>query len=106
MQKHFNEKYMESELYNLSSFKGNFKNKLSISRDTIVTVSAVGVLDIHGVKQDVTIETDLNIKNNQAEFSSVFNVLLKDYNIKIPKIVIMNIADIILVKVSGNLINK
>ena len=106
MQKHFNEKYMESELYNLSSFKGNFKNKLSISRDTIVAISAVGVLDIHGVKQDVTIETDLNIKNNQAEFSSVFNVLLKDYNIKIPKIVIMNIADTISVKVSGNLINK
>jgi hypothetical protein len=31
---------------------------------------------------------------------------LEDYKIKIPKVVSMNIADTILVKVSGNLINK
>ena len=106
MQKHFNEKYMESEVYSMSSFKGDFKKKISILKDQIVTISAVGVLDIHGINQNVIIETDLDIKNGQVSFSSRFKVILKDYRIKIPKIVMMNIADTILVKVSGNLSNN
>ena len=56
--------------------------------------------------QEVVINTDLNIKGSQINFNSAFNVLLKDYKIKVPKIVTMNIADTILVNVSGNLISK
>ena len=38
MQKHFNEKYMESELYSMSTFKGNFKEFISLSEDQVVTL--------------------------------------------------------------------
>jgi len=103
MQQHFNEKYMESEIYSMSSFKGKFEEKINLSTNQIVNVSAIGVLDIHGVTQNVIIKTDLIIKNGKPRFSSIFNVLLKDHNIKVPKIVRMNIADTILVNVSGNL---
>ena len=102
MQQHFNEKYMESEIYSMSSFKGKFEEKINISTNQVVNISAIGVLDIHGISQDVVIKTDLIIKNGEPRFSSMFNVLLKDYNIKVPKIVRMNIADTILVNVSGN----
>ena len=106
MQKHFNEKYMESDVYSMSSFKGSFEEKITISNNQLVTINSRGVLNIHGMNQDVQIETELTINNNQVQFRSEFNVLLKDYNIKIPKIVRMNIADTILVNVSGNLIIK
>ena len=106
MQKHFNEKYMESETYSISSFKGSFTNKLSISKNESVSVSAIGILNIHGVDQDINIKTDLIIQDEEVKFSSEFNVLLKDYNIKVPKIVRMNIADTILVSVSGKLLAK
>ena len=106
MQKHFNEKYMESETYSISSFKGSFTNKLSISKNESVSVSAIGILNIHGVDQDINIKTDLIIQDEEVKFSSEFNVLLKDYNIKVPKIVRMNIADTISVNVAGSLILK
>tara|TARA_Y100001968_G_scaffold324642_1_gene364387 strand:- start:1073 stop:1603 length:531 start_codon:yes stop_codon:yes gene_type:complete len=106
MQKHFNEKYMESDIYSMSSFKGHFTKKISISKNQEVSISAKGILSIHGIDHDVTIETNLNIKNQQIAFSSEFNVLLKDYKIKVPKIVRMNIADTISVSVSGNLIHQ
>ena len=106
MQKHFNEKYMESELYSMSTFKGSFLNEVSLSKNQLVNIESVGVLNIHGIDREVIIKTDLIIKDSQVDFSSEFEVLLKDYKIKIPKIVMMNIADTILVNVSGKLISK
>tara|TARA_Y100001968_G_C19317432_1_gene697471 strand:- start:909 stop:1181 length:273 start_codon:yes stop_codon:yes gene_type:complete len=90
----------------MSSFKGNFEEKITTSNNQLVTINSRGVLNIHGVNQDVEIDTKLTINNNQVQFHSEFNVLLQDYNIKVPKIVRMNIADTILVNVSGNLIIK
>lgn len=106
MQKHFNEKYMESEKYSMSFFKGSFDEPVAILDDSLMNVSALGVLNIHGVDQDVIIDTDLNINNGDVLFYSEFNVPLKDFKIKIPKVVTMNIADTILVKVSGKLVVK
>ena len=104
MQKHFNEKYMESEIYSISSFKGSFSNNFSISKDQFVSISAIGVLNMHGIDKNVNIKTDLTIENGEVKFNSEFRVLLKDYKIKVPKIVRMNIADTIVVNVSGKLI--
>ena len=106
MQKHFNEKYLESDVYPASYFKGKFMEKISISKNQSKIIEATGILSIHGVDQDVSIKTVLTIENEQVLFSSKFKVLLKDYKIKVPKIVRMNIADTIDVKVSGNLVPK
>ena len=62
MQKHFNEKYMESDIYSLSSFKGNFSNQLVISDDQEVSVDAKGILNMHGIERDININTALKIK--------------------------------------------
>ena len=97
---------MESEKYSMSFFKGSFDESVAVFDDSVMNVSALGVLNIHGVDQDVVIDTDLNIKNGDILFYSEFNVPLKDYKIKIPKVVRMNIADTILVKVSGKLVVK
>ena len=106
MQKHFNEKYLESDVYPTSYFKGKFMEKISILENQSKIFDATGILSIHGVEQDVSIQTILNIENEKVTFSSEFQVFLKDYQIKVPKIVRMNIADTIDVKVSGNLVPK
>jgi len=104
MQKHFNEKYMESDIYSMSSFKGNFNEKVSVTKNQEINISAEGILNIHGIDQDVVIETNLKVSNSEVLFDSKFDVFLKDYKIKVPKIVRMNIADTISVNVLGNLI--
>ena len=106
MQKHFNEKYMESDVYSMSTFKGSFSENISISDNQRISISSNGKLNIHGINKDVNIQTELLIEDSLVQFSSDFKVALKDYKIKIPKIVRMNIADTILVNVSGNLVNK
>ena len=92
---------MESEKYSLSVFKGNFSEKINILENQQTTIIAQGILNIHGVDRDVSIKTDLNIQNQLLEFKSTFDVYLKDFKIKVPKIVRMNIADTIQVSVSG-----
>ena len=106
MQKHFNEKYMESDIYSISSFQGNFSDSISLTENKKILISSKGELSVHGIDQDVAIQTELIIEDSQVQFSSEFYIALKDYKIKVPKIVRMNIADTILVNVSGNLIIK
>ena len=106
MQKHFNEKYMESDIYPTSSFTGSFEDKISILENQSKTIYANGIFNIHGVDQNVSIQTVLNIENEKVEFYSEFKIFLKEYKIKVPKIVRMNISDTIAVKVSGNLVVK
>tara|TARA_Y100001954_G_C15393792_1_gene399321 strand:- start:26 stop:559 length:534 start_codon:yes stop_codon:yes gene_type:complete len=101
MQKHFNEKYMETEKYSLSSFKGSFDESIMIGENQKTRINAQGILNIHGIDQSVSIETELSIQNKTVEFKSKFYVYLRDYKIKVPKIVRMNIADTIQVNVSG-----
>ncbi|MBJ04464.1 MAG: polyisoprenoid-binding protein [Flavobacteriales bacterium] len=106
MQKHFNEKYMESDVYEFSTFKGKFSENIFLSDDTTQFILSNGILSIHGQEKNVSIKTELVTQDSLVNFSSNFNVFLKDYKIKVPKIVRMNIADTIAVNVSGSLIKK
>src|SRR5688572_1690466 len=91
MQVHFNEKYMESEKYPRSSFKGKIEG-LDASNTSLQQVKAVGQLSIHGVTRDVNIPGTLHIEGNTVTLQAKFIVKLIDYNIKVPQIVWQNIA--------------
>ena len=107
MQQHFNDNYMESDKYSTSSFQGNLNTSLfqEMNIGERFSMQAVGVLNIHGVDKDVSIDVFLE-KNSDDKINvfSEFDVILKTYKIKVPKIVRMNIADTILVKVAGQFI--
>jgi len=91
MQVHFNEKYMESEKYPRSSFKGKLVG-YDASKTQVQQVKAVGKLNIHGVTRDVDIPGTLQVEGNTVTLRSKFMVKLEDYNIKVPQIVWQNIA--------------
>lgn len=103
MQKHFNDKYLESHKFPLSTFKGSFKNNLAFANSKKIEATATGQINIHGVENNLLIDTFIETSDSTLIFDSEFYVALKDFKIKIPKIVRMNIADTIKVNVSGKL---
>ena len=98
---HFLENYMESDEHPLSTFTGKIIEDISAD---ISDYRAKGILEIHGVKNEVIIPINLEYKDLNLSFESTFQVRLEDHEITIPKLVYQKIAEVIDVKVSGQLI--
>ena len=94
MQEHFNENYLESDIYPKSKFIGSVVNII----DEQATVS--GDLTIHGITKSIKVVGSFIKSKNSVLINSQFIIKLKDYNIKIPKIVMYKIAEEIEVRVS------
>ena len=104
MQEHFNESYLESDIYPKSIFKGKIIdwNTIQLSEDP-TDVFIEGELTIHGIKQNITEPGKIWLSSKTIIGESNFNVTLVDYNIKVPKVVRSNIAEVINVNVSVQL---
>ena len=63
------------------------------------TSADVNKLSIHGVTRDVDLPGTLEFAGGKTILKSKFMVMLKDYDIKIPKLVWQNIAEEIEVKI-------
>ena len=94
MQEHFNENYLESDLYPRSTFTGKV-----ISQD-LENTTVEGVLKIHGKTNRIKVDGILKKENNIVNISAKFIVRLEDYNIDIPRIVMYKIAEEIDVEVN------
>jgi hypothetical protein len=94
MQEHFNKNYIESDKFPRAEFKGQVTNNASVNYTTNGTynVSVKGKLTIHGVSKDVDVPGTLTVKDGKVLANAVFNVLVADYNITIPRIYRDNIA--------------
>lgn len=101
MQEHFNENYMESERYPNASFKGALQEKIDVTTNGTYPISATGVLDVHGVKQNRTIKGSIAVNGGTVTMTSEFVVQCKDHRIEIPQIVFKKIAESIQIKVSA-----
>lgn len=105
MQQHFNENYVESDKFPKAEFKGTITNNSDInySKDGTYNAKVKGKLTIHGVTNNV--ETTGTIKVNGAKLAaySTFNVLLSDYDIKIPSVVKDKISNSIKITVDCKL---
>jgi polyisoprenoid-binding protein YceI len=106
MQEHFNEKYMESEKYPMSSFRGNVQENIDLKIAGVYKVNVKGKLTIHGVVQERTIPGTITVKEGSILMESNFTVKNSDHNIEIPSLVAAKIADELAVKVKATLIPK
>lgn len=91
MQEHFNENYVESDKFPKATFKGNILDFDSVN-ETESKKQVKGILTIHGVSNEVTIEANFTKTENAILVNGSFSVALDDYNIKIPAVVAKNIA--------------
>ena len=105
MQQHFNENYVESDKYPKAEFKGTISNNLTInySKDGIYPAKVKGKLTIHGVTKDVETTGTLKINGGKIDANSTFNVLISDYNIKIPAVVKDKVSNTIKINVDCDL---
>ncbi len=101
MQEHFNENYMESDKYPNATFKGKIQDKIDVSKNGVYPVTATGVLDVHGIKQNRTIPGKMTVNNGGVSLMADFKVQCKDHQIDIPQIVFKKIAETIQVKVAA-----
>lgn len=102
MQEHFNENYMESDKFPNAKFRGHINEKINTAKDGEYPVTVSGELEVHGVKKQRTIPGTIKVMNNSITVSSRFNVLCKDHNITIPRLVFKNIAESIQVTILGS----
>lgn len=96
MQEHFNENYLESDKYPLSRFIG----KLSKNKQDYV---AEGKILIHGIQKKIKVKGNLVKDKSKIILRAEFDIMLEDFDVKIPKIVMYNIAEEINIKVYAEL---
>ncbi len=96
---HFNEHYLETKKFPKSMFTGNIISELNCSENCDQMIICKGKFTIHGITKIETISIHLKKTNQKIDIQSNFEILLSDYNIKIPKIVQAKIATDIQLKV-------
>ncbi len=104
MQEHFNENYMESDKYPEAQFAGKIVeiDRIDLKKPADYTVTVKGDMTIHGVKKPVETKGVLSIKpDGTIHANSKFPVAVADYNVKIPTMVVKNIAEVVEVKVNA-----
>jgi hypothetical protein len=101
---HFNEYYMETELFPYSTFKGKIIEEYDLSVPGEYEIRAKGKLIIHGVEVDRIIRCALTVTNDKIDVNSSFTIFIADYSISIPSILNQKIATEISVNVKLSLL--
>ena len=96
---HFNEDYLETELFPSSTFKGRIIEEIDLSIPGEYKIRAKGKLSIHGVEIDRIVRCDLVVTKKQIDVTASFTVFIADHNISIPSILNQKIAREIMVDI-------
>ena len=89
---HFNENYLESDLFPYCSFSGKIIDEVNFKKDGTYPIRAKGVLIVKGVSQERIVKGAIYIKGDELFLTSEFIVNLRDHDIRIPRIVQQKIA--------------
>jgi len=101
MQEHFNEKYVESDTYPKSTFKGKITDfeKVNLKKDGVYEVNITGEMLIHGTTNKVNAKGKLEVKNGTIIGTSTFQLEPETYKVTIPSLVRDKIAKSLTIKV-------
>jgi polyisoprenoid-binding protein YceI len=97
---HFNEDYLESDIFPNSTFKGKIIEEVDLSAPGKYQIRAKGKMTIHGIENDRIVKCDLTVSENKIAVKANFTVFLDDHNITIPSIVNQKIAEEIKLEVN------
>ncbi len=105
MQEHFNENYVESDLYPNAIFVGKIPNLDDVDFEKAGTyqVTVMGDMNLHGKSQKIEEDGVLVVSKDGIQATSTFNLEIADYDISIPGAVAGKIADEIQIHVDVNL---
>jgi polyisoprenoid-binding protein YceI len=100
MQEHFNESYVESDKYPKATFKGKILEYTPAVLKQAGTVEVEGEITIHGVTKPLRTKVTFTPGSDHLLAESTFSVKVADHEIKIPSVVMNNIAEIVEVSLS------
>ncbi len=98
-QTHFNEDYLETDIYPHATFKGKIIEEVDLGIEGQYRIRAKGKLKIHGLDNDRIIRCDVRVEPERISVKAEFTVFLDNHDIKIPSIVNQKIAEEILVEI-------
>ena len=97
MQNHFNDSYIESDLYPKATFEGEiigFDPSVQGAQTKIIE----GILTMRDIPKKVSIKANIENNNGNYSLTGEFELTVEDFKINIPLIVAPNIAEIISTK--------
>ncbi len=103
MQEHFNENYMESDKFPEGTFKGRIEGTYELGKNGTYYVNTIGDLTIHGVTKPRNIPASIYVRDGKISLESKFMIKVAEHKIKIPTIVIRNIAEEVEVTIKSDL---
>ncbi len=101
MQEHFNENYLESSKYPYAEFNGTIKEPIDLTREGTAQVTVQGDLNIHNVTRNYTVKGEIKVERGIITAHASFPVKVADHQIRIPRLLIKNIAEVVEVTVSA-----
>jgi hypothetical protein len=99
MEEHFNDNYLESNNYPKAIFKGKIQGfNIHIIGKEPKEFKIKGKLEIHGKTKEINSIIVLRKESENIELVSNFTIDLRDFNIQIPKVLSMKIAETVTIK--------
>lgn len=102
---HFNENYVESSIYPDASYNGKIIETIDLNQNQNIKIRSKGKFTLHGVSKECIIYVVLKINNKKIAINSDFSINLRDYNIKIPKVVYNKLAPEIDITLNAQLVS-
>lgn len=91
MKEHFNESYIESDIYPKATFEGQIL-EFNPNDEGEQTRIIKGTFFMHGVTKELEIKTKIENNDGKYSLSGTFETLVEHYNINIPPLLAGNIA--------------
>jgi polyisoprenoid-binding protein YceI len=104
MERHVHEEYLETAKFPEAHFAGKIMQPIMMSTDGVYEVTAVGELEVHGVKQSRTINAQITKKDGELNLSSIFTIVFTDHQIKIPTLFFTDYATEVEVTLTSRLL--
>lgn len=97
MNRHMHENYLETERFPNMIFQGNISQWDVVSKTVIVE----GDITLHGItKKNVLVRGNFEEKGKELLIRANFEILLSDFKIEIPKLVILKLDEKIRIETS------
>ncbi|WP_240751541.1 YceI family protein [Flagellimonas onchidii] len=94
MEEHFNESYVESDIYPKTNFSGKIVDFDSESLNNGVAFIK-GNMEMHGATKEIEVKVKIENEGNKLVMTGDFEVPVADFDIKVPPLLTPNIAKII-----------
>ncbi|MGE8723016.1 YceI family protein [Leptospira terpstrae] len=90
MNNHMHENYLETEIHPITSFTGAITKWDLKSKQVVIE----GEITLHGVtKKNIKIQGNIEEREKEYSIRADFEILLSDFNIEIPKLVILKLNE-------------